>query len=80
VLRLSWTHYTTTVSRGVIALLFSLDNWWEVRSLHRRVCEPSVPFRGEWSMIRRRAAVFLLVRSRGHGAPTSESENSLNSG
>jgi hypothetical protein len=30
--------------------------------------------------IRRRAAVFLLVRSRGHGAPTSESENSLNSG
>ena len=41
VLRLSWTHYTTTVSRGVIALLFSLDNWWEVRSLRRRVsCEP----------------------------------------
>ena len=33
VLRLSWRHYTTTVSRRVIALLFSLDNWWEVRSL-----------------------------------------------
>jgi len=26
---------------GVIAPLFSLDHWWEVRSLHRRVyCEP----------------------------------------
>jgi hypothetical protein len=37
VLRLSWRHYTTTVSRGVIALLFSLDNWWEVRFLQRRV-------------------------------------------
>src|SRR4029077_14459931 len=32
VLRLSWTHCTTTESRGVIALLFSLDHWWEVRS------------------------------------------------
>jgi len=29
------------VSRGVIAPLFSLDHWWEVLSLHRRVgCEP----------------------------------------
>src|SRR5271169_1779099 len=43
VLRLSWRHYTTTVSRGVIALLFSLDHWWEVRFLQRRVCEPLVP-------------------------------------
>src|ERR1700693_2236283 len=35
VLRLSWTHCTTTESRGVIALLFSLDHWWEVRSLQQ---------------------------------------------
>ena len=42
VLRLSWRHYTTTVSRGVIALLFSLDNWWEVLSLQHGVCcEPN---------------------------------------
>jgi hypothetical protein len=40
-LRLSWRQCTTTVSRGVIAPLFSLDHWGEVRSLQRRVhCEP----------------------------------------
>ena len=38
---MSWRHCTTTVSRGVIAAFFSLDHWWEVPSLQRRVhCEP----------------------------------------
>jgi hypothetical protein len=37
VLRLFWRHCTTTVSRGVIARFFSLDHWWEVLFLQRRV-------------------------------------------
>src|SRR4029077_10816853 len=43
VLRLSWRHCTTTVSRGVIAAFFSLDHWWEVPFLHRRVRSELLP-------------------------------------
>src|SRR6202030_4343235 len=51
---------------GVIALLFSLDNWWEVRSLQRRVgCEldSCIMGRRRRARIQRGCAGFQLDRA-----------------